>query len=230
MNDQDKAFARKALEKKLLTIEQIESIRDEVELSGRSFEQVAAAYGLKKETVAAPAPPKVKIPLLYEILIVLTLLIVVGVPVSIWRLFQGSKKDVELALETERSNVEADRRAGEARAGYQRELINAREARAREALTKARDAMTRAAKFPDLRSPEAVQALNEAFVGYNTYLEILPDDVEVRVERSRTHELRRNYDLAIADLERVIQLQPASAKMFQDKIAQLRLFLARTPK
>jgi hypothetical protein len=57
-----------------------------------------------------------------------------------------------------------------------------------------------------------------------------PDDAAVRIERARTHELRRNYDLAIADLERVIQLQPASAKMFQDKIAQLRLFLARTPK
>jgi hypothetical protein len=62
------------------------------------------------------------------------------------------------------------------------------------------------------------------------YLDVNPDDAAVRIERAKTHELRRNYDLAIADLERVIQLQPASAKMFQDKIAQLRLFLARSPK
>jgi tetratricopeptide (TPR) repeat protein len=231
MNDQDKAFARKALEKKLLTIEQIESIRDEVELSGRSFEQVAAAYGLKKETVAAPAPPsKVKIPLLYEILIVLTLLIVIGVPVSIWRLIQTSKKDVELALESEKSSVDADRKAGEARAGYQRELIMNRDARAGEALGRARAAMARVTPSSDPKSPDIAQALNEAFVGYNMYLDVNPDDAAVRVERAKTHELRRNYDLAIADLERVIQLQPASAKMFQDKIAQLRLFLARTPK
>jgi tetratricopeptide (TPR) repeat protein len=230
MNDHDKAFARKALEKKLLTIEQIESIRDEVELSGRSFEQVAAAYGLKKETVAAPAPPKVKIPLLYEILIVLTLLIVVGVPVSIWRLIQTSRKDVELALESEKSSVDADRKAGEARAGYQRELIMNRDARAGEALGRARAAMARVTPSSDPKSPDIAQALNEAFVGYNMYLDVNPDDAAVRIERAKTHELRRNYDLAIADLERVIQLQPASAKMFQDKIAQLRLFLARTPK
>jgi tetratricopeptide (TPR) repeat protein len=230
MNDHDKAFARKALEKKLLTIEQIESIRDEVELSGRSFEQVAAAYGLKKETVAAPAPPKVKIPLLYEILIVLTLLIVVGVPVSIWRLIQTSRKDVELALESEKSSVDADRKAGEARAGYQRELIMNRDARAGEALGRARAAMARVTPSSDPKAPDIALALNEAFVGYNMYLDVNPDDAAVRIERAKTHELRRNYDLAIADLERVIQLQPASAKMFQDKIAQLRLFLARSPK
>jgi tetratricopeptide (TPR) repeat protein len=172
----------------------------------------------------------VKIPLLYEILIVLTLLIVIGVPVSIWRLIQTSKKDVELALESEKSSVDADRKAGEARAGYQRELIMNRDARAGEALGRARAAMARVTPSSDPKSPDIAQALNEAFVGYNMYLDVNPDDAAVRVERAKTHELRRNYDLAIADLERVIQLQPASAKMFQDKIAQLRLFLARTPK
>ncbi len=239
MNDADKAFARKALESKLLTIEQVEVIRAEVDRSGRPFEEIAPKHGYRKPSPPAPSPtpaaapapsrpaPKLKIPLLYEILIVVTLLIIVGVPVSIWRLITSSKKDVELALETEKSNVEADRKAGEARAGYQRGLVETREARGREALARARAAMNRAT---NPSSPDYAQALNEAFVGYNTYLDILPDDVAVRVERAKTHELRRNYDLAIADLERVIQLKPETASTFQDKIAQLRLFIARTPK
>lgn len=240
MNDADKAFARKALEAKLLTIEQVELIRAEVAQSGKSFEELAPKHGYRKPAPApapaaapviapaAPSPkPKQRIPLLYEILIVVTLLIIVGVPVSIWRLITSSKKDVELALETERSNVDADRKAGEARAGYQRQLVEVRETRAKDALQRARAAMARAT---NPSSPDYMQALNEAFVGYNTYLDVLPDDADVRVERSRTHELRRNYDLAIADLERVIQLKPDTAKVHQDKIAQLRLFLARTPK
>jgi len=235
MNDADKAFARKALEAKLLTIEQVESIRAEVALTGKPFEELAARYGYRKPApaaatvAAAPPAPKTKIPLAYEIMIVVTLLIIVGVPVSIWRLISSSKKDVELAIETEKSNVDADRKAGEARAGYQRQLVEVRETRAKDALKKARDAMARAA-VAGISPAEQTLALNDAFVGYNTYLDVLPDDADVRVERSKTHELRRNYDLAIADLERVIQLKPDTAKTHQDKIAQLRLFLARTPK
>lgn len=239
MNDQDKAAARRALESRQLTIEQVEEIRAEVDRSGRSFEEVLRSRGLA--AAAAPSspparpvvpPPRRKIPLLYEILIVVTLLIMLGVPVSIWRLIQTSRKDVELALETERSNLEADRKAGQARAGYQRSLVEARETRAREALQKARAAMVRAESRLSAgpAAPEVTLALNEAFIGYNTYLDVLPDDADVRVERARTHELRRNYDLAIADLERVIELRPDSAKTYKDKISQLRLFIARPPK
>jgi hypothetical protein len=245
MNDQDKAAARRALETKQLTIEQVEEIRAEVDRSGRSFEEVARSRGLAAAAAppsppAPPAPParavvpppRRKIPLLYEILIVVTLLIMLGVPVSIWRLIQTSRKDVELALETEQSNLEADRKAGQARAGYQRSLVEARETRAREALQKARAAMVRAESRLSAgpAAPDVTLALNEAFIGYNTYLDVLPDDADVRVERARTHELRRNYDLAIADLERVMELRPDSARTCKDKITQLRLFIARPPK
>ena len=72
-------------------------------------------------------------------------------------------------------------------------------------------------------------ALNEAFIGYNMYLKEIPDDAAVRIERARTHQMRRNYDLAIADLERAIQLQPTLAASLRERIAQLRLFLARKP-
>jgi hypothetical protein len=79
-------------------------------------------------------------------------------------------------------------------------------------------------------TPEYTQALNEAFIGYNTYLDVLPDDVDVRIERAKTHELRRNYDLAIIDLERAATLKPAQAPALKDLVSQLRLLIARTPK
>jgi hypothetical protein len=237
MNEDDKVFARRALQEKRLTIEQVEEIRREVERSGRSFKDVAASRVPPKAPTASPipadpAPRKRTIPLPYEILIVVTLLIVLGVPVSVWRIIQTSKKDVELALESEKSIVDSDRKAAEARVGYQRSIIEARETRAKEALAKARDAMARvdARMRTTATSPEITLALNEAFVGYNAYLDVLPDDADVRIERARTHTLRRNYDLAIADLERSADLKPERAQALKDQAAQLRLLLARNPK
>src|SRR6266480_3055002 len=76
------------------------------------------------------------------------------------------------------------------------------------ALALARAAIVRVDKMlaSAASATEISLALNEAFVGYNMYLEEIPDDAPVRVERARTHELRRNYDKAIADLERAIEL------------------------
>src|SRR6185503_10880040 len=134
MNEQDKAAARRAIEEKKLTIEQVEEIRAEVDRTGRSFQDVAAARGLlaPRATVPAPAPtptpappprPRQKIPLLYELLILATLLIVLGVPVSFLRLTEKSKKDGDLAVESDRRNAESDRHAVEARRGYNQSLV-----------------------------------------------------------------------------------------------------------
>jgi tetratricopeptide (TPR) repeat protein len=161
------------------------------------------------------------------ILLGCTLLIVLGVPISLLRLFEHSRKDDELALETERSRAEAERQASDASRGYKRAVISGNESVAREHLAKARAAMTRAEKMTDPK--ERAQALNEAFVGYNMYLQELPDDVEVRIERAGTHQARRNYDLAIADLERAIELRRDLEPALRDRIIQLRLFLARKP-
>ena len=253
MNEQDKAAARKALESHRLSIEQVQEIRQEVERSGRPFMDIAVERGLLKREPpvpappaapappppprppaaapawlpAAPAPSRKPIPTLYVVLLGCTLLIVLGVPVSLLRLVERSKKDDDLALETERSRTEADRQAADASRGYKRAVISGNEAVARGHLEQARAAMARAQKLGD--SPERRQALNEAFVGYNMYLQEIPDDVEVRIERAGTHQARRNYDLAIADLDRVIQLRPDLEPSLKDRIAQLRLFLARKP-
>jgi tetratricopeptide (TPR) repeat protein len=259
MNDQDKALARRALETKQLTIEQVEEIRTEVDRTGRSFEEVVRSRGLlAAPKPAAPVPPVAprvvplspphlgplweairnrnsgsRIPPLYSALLTASLLIfAVLLLLTVTRMRENSSKDQDLAVEQSKNVAEAERRSAEALRGYQRSIIEAREAHARQALAKAREAMARADERlkTAASSPEIRLALNEAFVGYNTYLEELPDDADVRLERARTHQLRRNYDLAIADLERVIELKPESAKTCQDRIAQLRLLLARTPK
>ncbi len=227
MNENDKTFARRMLQEKRLTIEQVERIKVEVDRSGRSFRDVATGLGLLPAAELPPPPPKKMDPLYIALLAASALIFVVLLIMTISRAQERSKHDEELAVETSKSMSEAERKASEARVGYQRTIINERETRASEGLKKARAAM---ARVTAPGTPEHTQALNEAFVGYNTYLDVLPDDADVRIERAKTHELRRNYDLAITDLERAAALKPEQAPALKDRVAQLRLLLARTPK
>ena len=220
MREQDKVFARWALKRKRLTIEQVEEIRAESGRTGRSFRDVAVGRGLLSAPDFQPPPP-VKIPPVFAGLLAATMI----------KMGERTKKDDDLALETERSLAEADRKGAEASRGYKRSLVSAHEAAAREHLAKARAAMVRVDKMlaSAASAMEISLALNEAFVGYNMYLEEIPDDAPVRVERARTHELRRNYDKAIADLERAIELDRRLEPTLKDRIIQLRLLLPRKP-
>jgi len=227
MNDRDKAIARWALERKRLSIDQVEQIRAEVDKSGRSFRDVAVGRGMLSATDFLPPPPR-KIPTVYFVLLACSLVIFAGLlAASAVQINERSKKDDELAVATSKNMAEADRKSAEARRAYQRSLIETREARARDALAKARAAKALAEQ--KVGSPEATPHLNEAFGQYNSYLEILPDDAVVRVERARIHELRRNYDRAIGDLERAIELKRELEPALSDRIIQLRLLLPRKP-
>ena len=231
MNESDKVLARRALEKKRLTIGQVEQLLAEAGRSGRSFRDVALGRGLLSAQDFEAAPPPKPMPTPYLLLLFASLMIFMGLLLATtWHLQERSKRDVELAVGQSRNMTEADRLSSEARRGYERSIIAEREAKARQALAKARTAMAKVATAPSIATPEATQALNEAFVGYNAYLDVLPDDADVRLERAKTHEMRRNYDLAIADLERAAQLKPDQAKPLNDRIAQLRLLLARNPR
>lgn len=228
MNEQDKAAARSALEEKRLTIEQVEEIRAEVDRSGRSFQEIARSRGL----LPAPAAPRPKIPILYQALLGASALIFAGLLIAtLSRMRERTRKDEELALETGRSNTESERKAADARRGYNQSLVSARETAASEHLAKARAAMARVDQMlgSGTLPPEIVVAMNEAFVGYNMYLKVFPDDAAVCVERARTHELRRNYDLAIADLEHAMWLQPALAPALRPRIERFKVFLPRKP-
>jgi hypothetical protein len=227
MNEHDKAFARRMLKERRLSIDQVELIKADVDRGGRPFRDVAIGRGLLS---AADFIPKPKEPMGYVYIFLLAssaLIFGALLILTIHRANERSQHDEELAVATSKNMSEAERKASEARVGYQRTIVNERESRAREGLRKARAAM---ARVTDPGTPESTQALNEAFIGYNAYLEVLPDDVDVRIERAKTHELRRNYDLAITDLERAAALKPEQAPALKDRVAQLRLLLARTPK
>jgi hypothetical protein len=226
MNEQDKAFARRMLKESRLSIEQVEQIKKVVDGGGGTFRDVAIGRGLLSAADFVPKPKKPLEPV-YIILMAATAMIFVALLIlTIHRAQERSKHDEELAVETSRSMTEAERKSAEARVGYQRSIVEVRELHAREGLAKARAAMARADQQP---IPET-GLLNEAFVGYNTYLDVLPDDAAVRLERVHVHELRHNYDPAILDLERAAALKPEQAPALKERIAQFRLLLARTPK
>lgn len=226
MNEQDKAFARRMLKERRLSIDQVELIKKTVDGGGGSFRDVAIGRGLLSAADFAPKPTKPLEPVFIILMAVSAMIFVALLILTVHRARERSKHDEELAVETSKSMTEAERKSAEARVGYQRSVIEAREVRAHEGLAKARAAMARAGQ----QSPPEPALLNEAFVGYNTYLDVLPDDAAVRLERVRVHELRRNYDLAIIDLERAAALKPEQAPALKERIAQLRLLLARTPK
>ncbi|HUR37969.1 MAG TPA: hypothetical protein VM222_00660, partial [Planctomycetota bacterium] len=142
MNDQEKAFARRMLETKRLSIEQVERIRVESERSGRPFRDTAVSLGLLPPEDPRPSAPPIKIQPAYLALLAASFVIFTGLLIaSLFRMSEKSKKDDELALETERSRIEADRRAVEASRGYKKSVLNAKEDVAREQLQKARAAM-----------------------------------------------------------------------------------------
>jgi hypothetical protein len=253
MNEQDKAAARRALEQQRLSIEQVQEIRAEVDRTGRSFEDVARSRGLllapPAPPPAAPAPAPVARPLppptprppfrmeprqmaLLGAAAVVLIALIVSAVAGFNQILERTAHDQELAVESSKNMSEADRQYSEAVVGYKRSLVQRREAIAAQSLVKAREAMARADALlkGGTASPELPPALNEAFVGYNAYLDVLPDDADVRIERARTHQLRRNFDLAIVDLERAAELKPDRAPALRDQVAQLRLLLARTPK
>jgi hypothetical protein len=253
MNDQDKAFAREALERKQLTIEQVEQIRAEVDRTGRSFRDVALSKGLPAEPkpekqpslLDLPGSPrgllwqalfdlrkKSSIPPLYFGLLAGSFVIFSGLLVwTVVKLQERSQKDDDLVLETARSNKDADRKSAEARRGYTMGVLSEKEGQARENLAKARAAMTRVESILQSGTlpPELTLHLNDAFVGFNMYLSVFPEDAVVLVERARTHELRRNFDLAVADLERGVSLRPELEPGLKSRINQLRLLVARKP-
>src|SRR5439155_17538055 len=114
------------------------------------------------------------------------------------------RTDNWLAEESIEARARADQQAREAGIAYQRSRIANREADAQKSLQKARDLM----KFAEERireapaEPQLHSHLVDATIGFNTYLQEHPDDAPVLVERSRAYELRRDFERALADLDR----------------------------
>lgn len=225
MKPADRALAREALLRQKLTIEQVESIRADSDTSGRPFGEIAVARGLLTEAdVESLAGARPRIPPVYLAMLGASLLIFAGLLIAtllyLRERFSREDRTADIMAETERKTAQTRR-------DYDRRLMEERETRARASLEKARASLTRAEER--LRTAPAEQDLlfhlNEAAHGFNAYVEIIADDAPVLVERARVHELRRNYDKAIEDLDRAVSLRPDLEPGVREKRAKMRSLL-----
>ena len=237
MRPQDRELARRALEEGRITVDQVTSIRQECEKSGRPFADVALERGIKIAPAPKPRPPKAITPLskigsrsdlllLAGAIVVLTaILIVSGYRVaSEWG--QDDAITEEMALFRDR----ADRRALEVRREYARGRVDRRHAEVQAALDGAREALAyvekRMANGED--GPELYIRLTEAEVGFTRWITSNPEDAGVRIERGRAYDLRKDYAKAIADLERAGELDAKVKPTLRDRIEKLRILLAQS--
>jgi hypothetical protein len=157
MNDQEKAYLRRALDEKLLTIEQVDELRKEIQRTGRPLMELVSS-GMRMGLLASPPDPSppprpaapvdalpqskaAKIPPLYAGLLAASCLIFSGLLIAtVIKMRENTAKDQELAVEQSKNMTETDRKAAEALLGYKRSVIEAREAKAKQSLAKARAA------------------------------------------------------------------------------------------
>ncbi|HXX94404.1 MAG TPA: hypothetical protein VEN81_12280 [Planctomycetota bacterium] len=238
MSPEDRTLAREALIRRRMTIEQVTELQRESESTGRTFgqlalarrllspEEIASYLGAPSPAAAAAAPaPRAFHGLLAGTLAILGLLLVI----SAFHMIQKSEQDRRLAEESTIERAKAEQQARDAALAYQRSRIANRDVEAAEALKKARSIMTfaeeRLREAPG--EPQLHPQLVEATIGFNGYLEVFPEDATVHVERSRAYELRRDYERALADLDRAIELKRDLAPGLDRKLQELRLQVAR---
>jgi tetratricopeptide (TPR) repeat protein len=237
----DRTLAREALIRRRLTIEQVTELQKECDSSGRSFgqaaiarrllgpEEVASMLGSRPGPAERPAPvPAVFQRLLLGTLGILGLLLVV----SLFHMIQREEKDRRLAEESIIERAKAEQQARDAALAYQRSRVANREVDARKSLDEARRIMA----FAEERlreapaEPQLHPQLVQATIGFNGYLEVHPDDAPVLVERSRAYELRRDFERALADLDRALEVEKELAPKLDPKLQELRLQVARPKK
>jgi hypothetical protein len=135
-----------------------------------------------------------------------------------------SRQEQDLALESARARADADREAQKVVKDYERRAAASKFENARAALAKARAAGERARTLFQTApgDPALVSKLDEAYGAYTRYLSIVSSDADVLVERAGIHELRRNDDLALKDLELAVRLKPSLEPAVRDRLARLR--------
>jgi hypothetical protein len=207
MTDNDRILAQRVLEKKRLSVEQVQQLLAECDRSGHSFRDIALGRGLLSAQDFQVVPPK-QIPL--------PVMLILGVGLSILAIVVVNTT-LNRQEETKTTAVQA---------------ADPLAIRAKQSLAKAREAMARAdSQTKDAgASPDHQSLLDEAIAGYGAYLQRMADDADVRIERARAYELRGLYDQAIADLEIAARAKPDRAPALQDKIARLRPLQTGSPK
>ena len=229
MTPEDKRAAREALQQGRLSVEQVQELLADAGRTGRPFDELARERGLPSAKAPAPPPPAPSPPAsrnpVYPALLGASLLIFTGLLVAtiIYRL-DRSRRDRQLDLDSAQAHVDTERAALEAKRAYDRRRLAQREADAREGLESARQTRAwihdRIGKDPG--DPTLHDRAVEATISLNQYLDSFPDDAPALVLRSRAWELRRNYDVALRDLERALALKPELAPELRVRLDLLR--------
>jgi tetratricopeptide (TPR) repeat protein len=234
MTPQDRTLAREALLLQKLTIEQVTELTQECGASGRPFAEVAIARGfLSADQIASILGKNPPVPPLFSRLLIATMAILVAlVVVGLIHLARQHEKELELADATMRSNAEAERQARDVLLARQRELLEKRQAEAKEALGRARAIMksVESSARDAASDPKLYLDLVEATNGFVRWLEDHPDDAPVFVERARAYELRQDFERALADIDRAIALRKDLAPHLDGRLQELRLQVARPRK
>ncbi len=246
MTPEDKAAAREALRRGRLSIEEVEALLAEASKTGRPFAELARAREIilagpppSPSPSAAPLPhprspvpdsrfpiPASRFPIpLYPALLGASALIFLGLLVAtiVYRL-DRSRKDRELEVESARAQAESERQAREAGLAYHQRRLAEREAEARAAGDRGRQALAWIEERigTDPTDPTIYDRAVQATLDLNLFLRDFPDDPDALVLRSRSWELRRNYAEALGDLERALRIKPALEPAVRVRLGILR--------
>jgi hypothetical protein len=220
MTPEDKEFARTCLEKKWLSIEQVEEIRRTSEEKKLAFREVAVAYGVVREKPGAdPSAP------VWPYVIAGTLAVfAVGAILSAVATIAAMSRD-EIENAKARAAMEAKEPPHDPSAG----AATAEQSRAELQLRHAREAI----RFVELNGRsipegERVTRLEEALMGVERYLAIHPESATVLCDRARARDLLGRLPDALADYERAMQMEPQLARDIAPRVRLIRETLGKS--
>jgi len=217
MTPDDKEFARTCLEKKWLTIEQVEEIRRTSEEKKIAFREVAVAYGVVRERPGAdPSAPVWP----YALAGTLAVFAVGAIISAVATLAAMSRDEIDNAkARAAMKEPPRDPSAGAA---------TAEQSRAELLLRHARESI----RFVELNGSsipehERLTRLEEALVGVERYLAVHPESATVLCDRARARDLLGRLPDALADYERAMQMEPQLARDIGPRVRLIRETLGK---
>ncbi len=211
MTPEDKEFARTCLEKRWLTIEQVEEIKRVSAERSQTFRDVAVAYGLVREKRAAPAPPVWG----YVVLGVFAFFLVGSTATLVLWL----RANRALELENARVRAALERQHGRERDPDPTPLAIQAERRLMSARESLRYVDHNSNKLPEA---ERQTRLAESVAGFDQYLDFRPDSAAVLCDRGRARDMLGRLPDALADYEKAMQLDPTLGRLVAQRVEQLR--------
>lgn len=210
LTESDKSFARKALERGWMTIDQVDKCRAIAESNGRPLREIAETYGYVR-----PASTNRPWLALLAFLAATALLSGVGSAALYLRSWRADK---EKALEAARERLRAE--ASRPPAPSADPVAAHAEAEGR--LRIARDTMRFVEdNYRDLPPHERTTRLDQALDDLNAYLKVFPESAPALFDRARVFEMLGKLREALTDYEAAAR-DPHHAKLGASRIRELR--------